>query len=222
MKNTFILALAAVLMLGAGQVKAQAQEAATTAAPATVKIGYTNIDYILAGMPEFKDIQNQLDIQRTQLGNAYNAKVKEFQDKLGVYEKGAAQMTDVIKADREKELQTLQQSIQEFQRNSEESLQKKYQTLVNPVMQKIQTNIDAVAKDNSFTHVFNLDAGQGTLPILLYATKESDITDLVFKKMGVTPPAPGAATTPAAGTSTSSSTKPATPAQSTPAPKKKN
>ncbi|WP_266368451.1 OmpH family outer membrane protein [Tellurirhabdus rosea] len=191
MKNKLILAaLAAGLMVGAGNAQAQAQQPVSAATPAAtaIKIGYTNIDYILGNMPESKDIQNQLGIQRTQLENAYNAKVKEFQDKLATYEKGAATMTDVIRADREKELQNLQQQIQEFQRNSEESLQKKYTQLVNPVLQKIQTNIDAVAKENGYTHVFNLDAGTGTTPILLYATKESDITELVFKKMGVTPP----------------------------------
>lgn len=214
-----MLALAAVLMTGAAgspAAQAQAQQPVGTpaagtsaaAAPSAMKIGYTNIDYILASMPESKDIQNQLGIQRTQLENNYNAMVKEFQDKLAAYEKGAANMSEVIQNDKQKELQGLQTRVQEFQRSSEETLQKKYQQLVNPVLQKIQTNIDAVAKENAYTHVFNIDAGAGTTPILLFATKESDITELVFKKMGVTPPAPGAATP-----QQNAAAKPGTPAQ---------
>jgi len=210
MKNKLILALAAVLMLGtSGRVLAQAQQPVTTPAPTVVKIGYANIDYILSNMPESKDIQNQLGIQRSQLENQYNTLMKEFQDKLATYEKGAAQMSEVIRADREKELQGLQTRIQEFQRSAEETLQKKQQQLLTPVLTKIQTNIDAVAKENNYTHIFNTDAGTGTSPILLYASKESDISELVFKKMGVTVPAPGTATnqTPQQNSAT---TKPAT------------
>lgn len=212
MKNKLI-ALAVTLLLGGSQVWAQAQQPATTTAPsATVKIGYTNMEYILQNMPESKDIQNQITIQRTQLEKNYQEMSKEFQDKLAAYEKGQAQMSDLIKADKEKELQGLQQRIQEFQTNSSTQLQTKYNQLVNPVMQKIQKNIDAVAKESGFTFIFNLDAGSGTIPVLLYAPEENDVTELVFKKMGVPVPSKQAAAQPA----------PTTPAKTTtaPAPKK--
>lgn len=212
MKNKLI-ALAVTLLLGGSQVWAQAQQPATTAAPtATVKIGYTNMEYILQNMPEFKDIQNQLTIQRTQLEKNYGDMSKEFQDKLNAYEKGQAQMSDLIKADKEKELQSLQQRIQEFQANSSTQLQTKYNQLVNPVMQKIQKGVDDVAKESGFTFVFNLDAGQGTIPVLLYAPEENDITNLVFKKLNVPIPSKQPAAQP-------QSTTPA-PKAATPAPKK--
>jgi len=210
MKHKLIFALVAVLTLGGNFVWAQASQ---PAASATVKIGYTNMDYILQNMPESKDIQNQINIQRTQLENNYRTMTKEFEDKLASYEKGQAQMSDVIKADKEKELQGLQQRIQEFQSNSTTQLQTKYNQLVNPVMQKIQQNIDAVAKESGYTYVFNLDAGAGTIPVLLYAPDESNITDLVFKKMGVAPPSKQAAAQP-------NGTKPAATTQQNPAPKK--
>ncbi|WP_421827600.1 OmpH family outer membrane protein [Larkinella sp.] len=209
MKNKLI-ALAVTLLLGGSQVWAQAQQPATTAAPtASVKIGYTNMEYILQNMPESKDIQNQITIQRTQLEKNYQEMSKEFQDKLAAYEKGQAQMSDLIKADKEKELQGLQQRIQEFQANSSTQLQTKYNQLVNPVMQKIQKNIDAVAKESGFTFIFNLDAGSGTIPVLLYAPEENDVTELVFKKMGVALPSKQAAAQPAA---TPTTAKPTTPA----------
>ena len=215
MKNKLI-ALAVTLLLGGSQVWAQAQQPAPTAAPtASVKIGYTNMEYILQNVPESKDIQNQITIQRTQLEKNYQEMSKEFQDKLASYEKGQAQMSDLIKADKEKELQGLQQRIQEFQTNSSTQLQTKYNQLVNPVMQKIQKNIDAVAKESGFTFIFNLDAGSGTIPVLLYAPEENDVTELVFKKMGVAVPSKQAAAQPAANPTTA---KPTTPA---PAPKKK-
>lgn len=45
----------------------------------------------------------------------------------------------------------------------------------------------AVANENAYTHVFNYDAGMGTAPILLHYPTEAAISDLVLKKMGITP-----------------------------------
>lgn len=198
MKKNLVIAFAAALLAGSmsAQVQAQAQtpvQAASASAAGPLKLGYTNIDYILSQTPESKDIQNQLTIQRTQAENELKRLNKELEDKYTTFQKGEAQMSDVIKADRAKELEGLQGRIQEFQRNAEQQLQGKYQQLVNPVIQKIQKNIDAVAKENGFTYVFNLDAGAGTTPILLYAPEDGNVTDLVFKKMGVTPRPAGAA-----------------------------
>ncbi|GAB3983577.1 hypothetical protein GCM10028806_56960 [Spirosoma terrae] len=197
MNKKLVMAFAAALLVGGLNAQAQAQ---TTAAPTTtaagpLKLGYTNIDYILGQTPEAKDIQNQLTIQRTQSENELKRMQKELEDKYGAYEKGAAQMTDVIRKDRETELQTLQSRIQEFGRSAEQSLQTKYGQLVNPVVQKIQKAIDAVAKDNGYTYVFNLDAGANTTPILLVAPEENNITELVLKKLGIDP---AKAATPAA------------------------
>ncbi|KAB7732164.1 OmpH family outer membrane protein [Rudanella paleaurantiibacter] len=214
MKKNIVMAFVAALLFGgiSAQAQAQASTPVTTATAAgPLKLGYTSMDYLLSQVPEAKDIQNQLTIQRTQLENEAKRLEKEFQDKLQAYEKGAAQMSEVIRADREKELQGLQTRYQEFQRNAESQLQNKYQQLVNPVLQKIQKNVDAVAKENGYSYVFNLDAGAGTAVILLVAPEEHNITDIVLKKMGVTP----APATPAkAGTGA------ATPPANTPAPKK--
>lgn len=211
MKKTLVMAFAAALLTGGLSEQAQAQAPAsaaptTPAAAGPVKLGYTNIDYILSKTPESKDIQNQLTIQKTQAENELKRLQKEFEDKLAAYEKGQAQMSDVIKADREKELQSLQSRTQEFSRNAEQQLQTKYGQLVNPVIQKIQKNIDAIAKENGFTYIFNLDAGAGTTPILLYAPEEGNVTDLVLKKMGIALDPVKPAATPATGAPAQSGT----------------
>jgi len=227
MKKNLVMAFAAAtLLVGGLNAQAQGQSATTTpttaapaagaTAPGPLKLGYTNIDYVLAQTPEAKDIQNQLTIQRTQSENELKRMQKELEDKYSAYEKGAAQMSDVIRKDRETELQGLQQRIQEFGRTAEQSLQNKYQQLVNPVVQKIQKAIDAVAKDNGYTYVFNLDAGANTIPILLVAPEENNITELVLRKMGIDPAKAAAAAKPATAGSGAANT----PAPATPAPKK--
>ena len=224
MKKNLVMAFAAALLMGGLNAQAQAPTAtpATTAAAGPLKLGYTNIDFVLSQTPEAKDIQNQLTIQRTQSENELKRMQKELEDKYAAYEKGAAQMSDVIKKDRETELQGLQGRIQEFGRTAEQSLQGKYQQLVNPVVQKIQKAIDAVAKENGFQYVFNLDAGANTIPILLVAPEENNITELVLKKMGIDPAKAAAAKAATAGGSTPTTAKPTAPASGTATAPKKN
>ncbi|GAB2948812.1 hypothetical protein GCM10027048_12180 [Hymenobacter coalescens] len=205
-KFRLVLAAAALTLTAAPAALAQTAPA-TTAATGALKIGYTNVDYVISQMPESKQIESQLKDYSTQLKNQLDAKVADFQKKAKDYQDNGAKMADPIRADREKELQNLQSSIQEFQQNAEQSVQQRQQTLLKPVYDKLQKTIDVVADKNGYTYVFNSDAGFGTTPILLHGPKDGDISDLVLKEMGVTPgqnnaPAPSAkpATTPAPAT----------------------
>lgn len=204
--NKIRLALAAALLTFTTATSALAQ--------APLKIGYTSVEYVLSQMPESKQIESQLKTYSSQLESQLKTKYDEFQTKGEAYQKGAATMTDVVRADKEKELQNLQQSIQEFQRNADQSLQQKQQTLLKPALDKLQKAIDDVANENGYTYVLNSD---GATPTLLHGPKDGDISDLVLKKMGVTPtaaaPAPGdvatkpAVTTPATTPAKATSTK---------------
>ena len=175
----FRLTLAAVL-LTAGTLAASSAQA-----QAPLKIGYTDVQYVLAQMPESKQIESELKTYNSQLEAQLKSKYAEYQTKGEAYQKASGTMTDVVKADKEKELQGLQQSIQEFQQSAQQSLQQKQQTLLKPALDKLQKNIDLVADENGFTYVFNSDGGGS--PLLLHAPKEGDISDLVLKKMGITP-----------------------------------
>ena len=177
--KTFRLTLAAAL-LTAGTLAATSAQA-----QAPLKIGYTDVQYVLAQMPESKQIESELKTYNTQLEAQLKSKYADYQAKGEAYQKAAGTMTDVVKADKEKELQGLQQSIQEFQQSAQQSLQQKQQTLLKPALDKLQKNIDLVADENGFTYVFNSDSGGS--PLLLHAPKDGNISDLVLKKMGITP-----------------------------------
>lgn len=200
--NKFRVALAAAVLTFTTATASMAQ----TAAP--LKIGYTSVEYVLSQMPESKQIESQLKDYSAQLKNQLDTKYADFQSKGEAFQKGAATMSDPVRADKQKELQNLQQSIQEFQQNAEASLQQKQQALLKPALDKLQKNIDAVADENGYTYILNSD---GASPVLLHGPKDGDISDLILKKMGITP---GAAkvTTPAAATpaATTATAAPAT------------
>jgi outer membrane protein len=188
MKNKLFLAMS--LVFGMAILPAKAQ----------VKIGFINADYILSQMPEAKQVEEDLKNTQKQYETLYQGKVKDFQDKLAVFEKLNAdpKTADIIKQDKEKELQNLQTSIQEFQQNSQSSLQKKQAQLLQPLLKKVEENMHVVAAENAYTYVFNYDAGMGTAPILLHYPADANMSDLVLKKMGITPKPAAPAAAPAA------------------------
>jgi outer membrane protein len=176
--NKFIIsgALVAVSIIANAQVK-------------PFRLGYTNVDYLISLHPDSKKVDADMKTYRMSLDKEAEAIGKEFREKYEAYQKGSAMMAEPVRATKEKELMVLQERIQEFQKNAETDLQKKQIELLQPVLDKIQKAIDAVANESGFTYVLNSDAGYGTTPVLLHVPESDNVTDLVLKKLGITPPA---------------------------------
>ena len=182
MKNKFVLALLALLLTGFG---AMAQTT-TAATPKQVKIGYASVNYILSQMPEYKQIEKQLVEYEKQLTTQLQSQYQEFQQKMETYQKTGQTLLPEIRQQKENELRDLQARIEQNQRDAQGLIQKKEGDLLEPAYKKIQDNIDAVSKENNYSHVFNSEVAG--VPTLLYVSDESnDISNLVLKKMGITP-----------------------------------
>jgi outer membrane protein len=157
----------------------------STFGQADPKTGYTNVEYLISKLPEVKKIAEDLEKQKKQYDNAYEQKVKEFQDKYAVYQKNGASMPDIIKKDKEKELETMQAAIQELQQNAQKDLQAKQGQMIQPVYVKVYTAIQNVAEENGYKFIFNTgDSNQ--MRNLLVAPTDGDVSELVLKKMGAT------------------------------------
>jgi len=175
------LKVAVVMVIALASLSIQAQQA-------TQKIGWTDVDYVLQLLPDSKRITNELQIQQQQIQKALEEKQKDLQEKYAAYQKNSGTWSEIIRADKEKQIQAGQQDLQEFQQSSQETLQKKYQVLINPVMAKIDEAVKAVGKENGYTLILNRDAGANTTPVVLYSGSDDiNVTSLVLKKLGVDP-----------------------------------
>lgn len=151
-----------------------------------LKIGYTNAEYVLSLLPEAKQVEADLKAYETQLQNQLQAKYQEFQAKAADYQQNAASMIEAVKADRERELQGLQENIQKFQADAETSLLQKRNQLLAPLVEKVGNAIKEVAEENQYTHVFS--SGAAGLDVLLYAEEQYNVTELILAKLGIDPP----------------------------------
>jgi outer membrane protein len=175
-----------VLVFGLAAVVSNAQTA-------PLKVGYADVEYIFSQMPESKAMESDLQAMQTQLKKSYDGKVAEFQKKLQEYQQFGATVPDAVKQNSERELQQLQQNIQKFEQDSQADLQKKQAQLLEPIQLKVGKAIEDMAKENGFTFV--LISQIGGVDVILYADEKLDVSDLVLKKMGITP-APVANPTP--------------------------
>lgn len=181
--------LVLLFVLALGMITTQAQSPT-----ASSKIGYADVDYIFGQMPEAKQIETELQSTQTQLKNQIDSKVQEFQKKLADYQKNLNTMLDAVRQNTERELTMLQENLQKLQQDAQTTIDNKRSQLMEPVFKKVGKAIEEVAKENGYTFVLNQQIGG--LDVILYGDEHNDVSDLVLKKLGVTP-------------------KPATPAQGT-------
>jgi len=177
MKKFVIPGMLTLLLIG-GIIDAKAQDQ---------KIGQVDIQYVLTSLPEYKEVESQLKALETQLTRESQNKEQEFQTKYQNYLANGQNMAEVVRADKEKELQQMQQGFTEFQQNAQISLQNKSTELLNPLYSKIGDAINVIAVENGYSHIINMGVAQ--LDIIIYADEKYDVSNLVLKKLGVNPPA---------------------------------
>lgn len=172
--------LVLLFVLAVGTITTQAQTAS-----ASSKIGFADVDYIFSQMPEAKQIETELKSTESQLKNQIDTKVQEFQKKLADYQANLNTMLDAVRQNTERELTMLQENLQKLQQDAQNTIDTKRSQLMQPVYTKVGKAIEDVAKENGYTFVLNQQIGG--LDVILYGDENNDVSDLVLKKLGVTP-----------------------------------
>ncbi len=152
------------------------------------KIGYADWDYIFGQLPEYKQIDNELKTHGAQLENQLKAKYAEYEAQLKAFTDLPPTTAEAVRKSKQSDLQQMQESIEKFRQDAQNSIQKKQSDLMQPVFDKVSKAIESVAKENSFTFIINGQVSGG-LDVLLYSDEKYNISDLVLKKLGITPPA---------------------------------
>lgn len=182
-KRSFLIL---VLLLSLFNVYAKEKSTNIPQSP-SLKIGYTNVEYILGFLPETKMIASEYASFEKQLANHLEAKIEAFQKQVHAFEQGRESMTEAAKNQKQLELQQLQGSIKQFQLELQEKSDNKQMDLLKPVYDKIMNAIQQVAKENGYTHVLNPNVGN--IPVLLYVDEAHNISDWVLRKLGIDPDA---------------------------------
>jgi outer membrane protein len=159
-------------------------------ATAQTKIGYTNIELVLAYMPESKSMEQQLKTFQTKLAQQLTVKDQYAQSKLQEYQKKVENgtLSPEGRAAAEKELMKMDEENKLLAQKSERDLQAKREELIAPVLTKLQKAIDDVANENGYTHILNQTTSAGVSTIL-FGPDKHDVTQLLMKKLNIAVPA---------------------------------
>jgi outer membrane protein len=152
MKQFKTLLFAAILFIGA-----------TSFSVAQSKVAHINTNDLIAAMPEMKAAQAELE----KLQKTYEAEIKSMATELDVkikrYQAEVDTKTDEENQTRAQEVQSIQESIRQYQGQAQQDLQTKESGLMKPIFERAKAAIDKVAKAQGFEYVLNSVEGSGVL-----------------------------------------------------------
>jgi len=156
---------------------------------AQLKIGYTNIELILAYMPETQQMNKDLQIYAKKLDAQLKVEEDYFQLKMDEYTNLSKQnkLTPADDENRQIDLMKLDSSLRKKQAFQEQQLMGMQQELIAPTLDKLQKAIDEISKAEGYTYVLNQSTSTGVSTIL-FGPESDNITEKIFTKLGVAIP----------------------------------
>jgi outer membrane protein len=145
------------------------------------KFGHINTSELLTAMPEREAAQKELQDYAMKLENQLEVMQVEYNTKVQDYLQNQETFTNIIKQTKERELQELQNRIQEFQAGAQEDLQQMESRLIQPILQKAEEAIKAVATEKGLIYVFDVSSRV----VLYYSNESENILPSVKEKLGI-------------------------------------
>ncbi|CAL65198.1 OmpH family outer membrane protein [Christiangramia forsetii] len=136
---------------------------ATAFTNAQSKVAHVATQDLVQSLPEYKGAMDQLQ----KLEKTYDAEIKdmlsEAQSTMQRYEAEANTKSEEENQKRATELQAAQRRIQEHSSKARQDLQKKETDLLRPVLEKVRTAIQKVARAKGYDYVLDSTTGTGVL-----------------------------------------------------------
>ena len=164
-----ILFAAALLLVGTG-VSAQ-----------NAKLGYTtDAQAVMSELPEMAEANKNLQAFAEELSKQGNALNTEFSNLYQDYNKKAATYTDAIRTEKENELNSMRERLEQFQEKAEQDFNEKRAELMQPVFLKLRNAIEAVAKAGGYAYIFD-----ATGVLYINPALATDVTAEIKKELGL-------------------------------------
>ena len=145
-----------------------------------MKLAHINWSELILSMPEYDSASVKLQKVYAELEQEMDMLMVERNKKLDEYTKNRDNLTDFVRQSREDELALLNQRLQAYEANAQEILQNEQTKVMQPVIEKAQKAVDAVAMEQGFSYVFDDQA------IRFKAANTVDLLPAVKKHLGIT------------------------------------
>ena len=144
-----------------------------------LKIAYVNYHEIFTTLPDYTVVEDEL----AKMNQQYQQEAKTMEDRFNRmyadYMAQADSLAENIRVLRMQEIQDLQNRLENFVPMAQEEMQKKQQTLLAPIQDKVQKAINSVGEENGYTYIINPQA------FFYMGNNAVNVTDKVKTKLGI-------------------------------------
>lgn len=137
--------------------------ASSFTAQAQSKVAHINTQELVESMPEMKSAKSELEKLAKTYETDIQAMATELQNKIKQYDAESSTKTDEENGKRLQEVQSMEQSIRQYQAQAQQDLQKKELELLKPITEKAKNAILKVGNAQGFDYILDSSPGQGVI-----------------------------------------------------------
>jgi outer membrane protein len=142
------------------------------------KIGIVDLPQAIQATAEGKKIKKQLEEEYNKRKTDLEKKVKDISKMQADFEKKSLVLSDDARAKKQQEIDGEKAKYMELREKNLQDLAKKDRELSQPMIKKLNEVIADIAKKEGFTVILHKNDQN-----LVWAAKETDITDMVIKAL---------------------------------------
>jgi outer membrane protein len=161
--------------------------AGSVEAQATLKIGYIDSQAILDQDPAARQAQRQFEASLATYQSEVQQLGEDLQRLIEAYEQQQAMLSEEAKANRQEQIRLRQTQYQQRIQELEQQATLRQAELVEPVMERISSIIDAMRAEGGYSIIFDV-AAQG----IISADPSLDLTPEVIRRLQAAAGAQGA------------------------------
>ena len=148
------------------------------------KFAFVDTEYILEKIPEYTAAQKQIEQLSSQYQSIIEAEIKKVDQLFRNYQAEKGRLNDVQRQQREQKIIEEEQRVKELQKTyfgQEGTVTKRTEVLIQPIKDRVQRAIDALAKEGGYALIFDIAAAPG----FIYTNPIYNISNQVLGKLGI-------------------------------------
>ena len=148
------------------------------------KFAYVDTEYILEKMPEYTTAQNQIEQISNQYQSTIEVEIKKVDQLFRTYQSEKGRLNEIQRQQREQEIISKEQAVKDLQKSyfgQEGTVTKRTESLIQPIKDKVQRAIDALAREGGYALIFDIAAAPG----FIYTNPTYDLSNKVLEKLGI-------------------------------------
>jgi outer membrane protein len=148
-----------------------------------LKIGFMNTQEVLSQMPERSAVEKKLNSFIETQRQEYQQQTMAFQDSVTAFQQNQSSMSQQQREQEQRKLAKMEESLMQLQQNIQTQIEQRRSSLLQPLYNRMDEAIAAVAEERNLDFVLNEATSTGESLIYYSANQTLDITEAVLQQV---------------------------------------